>query len=469
MRIQVENVEEAWRRLARGDFQSAADLSARLLQVSPDEVSALCCNAMANWQLGNDISVCLEQLRRAVQLAPEVSSIRHNLATVLASNGDIEAACAIFAKAIELKPDDTEAFHGLTQNHRFTEETPVVRQMVSLYSSGSLSQRQQEFVCFGLAKAYSDLGRSQRAMHFCIEANWLAQRPYDADKPRAELAELRRLNASGALRQVAPGEEESPAPVFIVGMPRSGTTLVETILARHPDVYAGGEMLHMFNVEQTLLQWARQQRGYRGGPHEMLGLVPRHYFTRNGEAVLRRIERAAGRPFRIFTDKLPENSQRLGLIAKVFPKARVIYMRRHALDCCLSNLFQRFAMGHGFAFRQDLLGERYRQVAETMQLWRQTIDLPILDVSYEALVANPEPMIRRIIDFVGLAWDDACLHPEQASRRIMTASQYQVKQPINRHSVDRWREYQDWIQPLIAALGGFQRIEAEQREVAALT
>jgi hypothetical protein len=104
-----------------------------------------------------------------------------------------------------------------------------------------------------------------------------------------------------------------------------------------------------------------------------------------------------------------------------------------------------------------------------MQLWRQTIDLPILDVSYEALVANPEPMIRRIVDFVGLSWDDACLHPEQASRRIMTASQYQVKQPINRHSVDRWREYQDWIQPLIAALGGFQRIEAEQREVAALT
>lgn len=463
MRIEVENSEEAWKRLARGDFQGAADISGRLLKVSPDDVSALCCNAMANWQLGDDIARSIEQLQRATTLAPDVSSIRHNLATVLASNGEIEAACANFLKAVELRPDDTEAFHGFTQNHRFTEESALVRQMVDAYASGRLTQREQEFVCFGLAKAYSDLGRSKRAIHFCIEANWLARRAYDAEKPRADLAELRRMHASRALRDIPAGSEQSRAPVFIVGMPRSGTTLVETILARHPEVYAGGEMLHMFSVEQTLLQWARNHRGYEGGPYGMLGLVPQDFFTRNAQAVLNRVTKAAQRPFTVFIDKLPENSQRLGLIAKVFPGACIIHMRRHALDCAMSNFFQRFALGHGFAFRQDLLGERYRQVAETMQIWKDALDLPIMDVSYEALVQDPEPMIRRIVDFIGLPWNDACLHPEKASRRIMTASQFQVKQPINGHSVDRWREYEEWIGPLIASLGGLDWIEADYR------
>jgi len=461
-------VDEAWQRLARGDYRGAAELSAAALKRRPDDGSALSCNAMANWQLGGDIEQSLAQMRRVVTMAPNAASARHNLATLLASKGDTEAACESFLKAIALKPDDTEAFHGLTQNFHFREETALVRQMLAHYAAGVLPRVPREFLCFGLAKVYSDLKQPQQAMHFCLEANWLAERPYDAERPRADLAELRRLIESGALRNVQAGAEASRAPVFIVGMPRSGTTLVESVLARHPEVYAGGEMLHMFQVEQALLTWARQSRGLTGGPHEMLTLIPPDYFTRNGQAVLERVEAAAARSFSVFTDKLPENSQRLGLIAKVFPNARVIHVRRHALDCCLSNLFQRFALGHGFAFRQDLLGERYRQVAETMQLWKRSLPLEVMDVSYEALVADPEPNIRRLVAFAGLEWNDACLSPEQADRKIMTASQYQVKQPINRASVERWRDYERWIEPLIAALGGHDWIAAEQQEISAL-
>jgi hypothetical protein len=193
--------------------------------------------------------------------------------------------------------------------------------------------------------------------------------------------------------------------------------------------------------------------------------MPAEYFAKNAAVVLERVGAAAGRPIKLFTDKLPENSQRLGLISLLFPEARIIYVRRHALDCCISNLFQRFALGHGFAFRQDLLGERYRQVGETMQLWKRALDLPILDVSYEALVSDPEPAIRRIVAFAGLAWTDACLTPERADRRIMTASQFQAKQPINRNSLDRWRVYEEWLAPLIESLGGHASIEAERREV----
>jgi len=464
----MPDVGDAWARFTRGDFRGAADLSHRLLALAPDDPAILCCNAVSNWQLGADIDVCVATMRRAVKLAPEDAWIWHNFATLLASKGNFDEACQGFIKAIELKPDDTEAFYGLSQNFKFTEETDLVRQMLAEYSSGRLSQKAQEFVCFGLAKVYNDLGKARRAIHFCIEGNWLAQRAYDAEKPRSDLVELRRMAAAGGFGSIAANDQETAAPVFIVGMPRSGTTLIETILARHPQVYAGGEMSHMSDVEHALLNWARTNRNYAGGPYDMLKDIPHEFFSRNAAAVLNRVATAAGRPFSVFTDKWPANSQRLGLISLLFPKARIIYVRRHPLDCCISNLFQHFTRGNGFAFRQDLLGERYRQVAETMQIWKQTLALPILDVSYEALVTNPEPVIRNIVGFAGLDWDAACLSPEQADRHVLTASQWQVKQPINTSSVDRWRDYEEWLQPLIASLGGLAWIEGEHREMTAL-
>jgi hypothetical protein len=456
---------DAWALCGRGSFDEAAELSARLLEADPQNASALCCLAMCHWQLGIEPEKCLADLERAVRMAPDEAQIHHNLATVLASEGEIEEADAHFFRALELKPDDAEAFYGLSQNYRFTEESALVRSMLAYYSSGQFTPRAREYACFGLAKAFSDLGQVDRAMHFCLEGNWLAQRPYDAEVPRANIAELRTLAGRDALRQIPAASFRPPAtPIFIVGMPRSGTTLVETILARHSAVFAGGETTLMLEVERALYTWCQQERGYAGGPYGMLAELPPDYFTRNAQAVMRRIGTAAGkRAFSAFTDKLPENTQRLGLIAKLFPTARIVYVRRHPLDCCLSNLFQHFARGNGFAFSQTLLGERYRLVAETVELWRGALDVPILDVSYELLTANPEPAIRRILDFAGLGWEAACLSPEQARRRIMTASQYQVRQAINRNSVDRWRAYEPWLQPLIAALGGMEWIAAEQQ------
>jgi hypothetical protein len=223
-------------------------------------------------------------------------------------------------------------------------------------------------------------------------------------------------------------------------------------------------MRHLPDVERALLRWSRQQ-GFGGGLHEMLGQVPQEFFTGNAKAVVSRVEGAAGvRRFSVFTDKLPENTQRLGLISRLFPDARIINMRRHALDCCISTLFTHFTRDNGYGFRQALLGERYRQVAETMTLWKSALDLPILDVSYEALVSDPEPNIRRILKFCGLSWEPACMMPERSDRVVLSANQRQVRQPINNASVGRWRRYEEWIQPLIESLGGLEWIEAEQRD-----
>jgi hypothetical protein len=466
----MPTVADAWSLCGRGDFRAAAELSRQLLAVSPRDGSALACRALCLWQLGGEAGPAIADLRRAAELAPEDGGIQHNLATVLASVGQLEEARENYRAAIALKPDDTQAFYALTQNSRFTEETDLVRRMLALYAGGELNQRQQEYVCFALAKVYDDLGNHQRAMHFCIEGNWVARRPYDGETPRADLAELRQMVASGAFKRLKPANPVAgPRPVFVVGMPRSGTTLVETILSRHPEVLAGGELPHIGEVETALLNWSRDEMGYKGGANGMLAQVPRDYFNRNAEAVMARVRALPrGGSASAFTDKLPENTQRLGLISLLFPNARIIHVRRHPLDCCVSNLFLHFQRGSGYAFSQTLLGERYRQVAETMELWKSTLKLPILEVSYEALVSNPEPLIRRMVAFAGLDWNEACLTPHESARSIGTANQFQVRQPINTGSVGRWRHYEAWLEPLIAALGGPGTIQRDEKELAQL-
>src|SRR6185312_10489048 len=211
-------------------------------------------------------------------------------------------------------------------------------------------------------------------------------------------------------------------PLFIVGMPRSGTTLVESILARHPDVVALGESSAMLDLEATA--YGRPNPSRRSiSRHELMLDLDRDWLKARAEEWGRHVASQARRPFTIVTDKLPENAVRLGLIKRLLPKARVIHVRRHPLDTGVSNFFQRFSSGQGFSTRLDWIGIRTRQVADSMAIWKGALDLPILDVSYEKLVADPEPEARRLVAFADLDWTDACLTPEKATSSVRTASQ----------------------------------------------
>ncbi|HEX4297789.1 MAG TPA: sulfotransferase [Devosia sp.] len=462
----LPELDLAWTLLQQQRFAEAAAQAQQVLGRHPGNISALACHAMANWKAEGDIATSIAEMQRAVAAAPAEASLRHNLATLLASSGDVAGAAGQFREALRIKPDDTLAFYGLTQNMKFREAVEPVPAMVALAADPGLGAGRREMLLFGLAKVFDDLGSPEKAMEYALEANRLGARPFEWGGETRSLEELQELARLDGFSRMRTSGHPSRAPLFIVGMPRSGTTLVEAILARHPEVLALGESNQIRDAE--VAAYLRRPVASRNvGRQQLMLELDRDWLAARAEEMAGRWAARARAPFAVATDKLPENAVRLGLIKRLFPNARVIHVRRHPLDTGVSNFFQRFAAGQGYSTRLDWIGARTRQVADSMEIWKRSLDLPILDVSYERLVADPEPQSRRIVAFAGLAWTDACLSPEQATHSILTASQWQVRQPINTASVARWQRYAPWLGPMIEAMGGMEWIETEVADIAA--
>ena len=236
-------------------------------------------------------------------------------------------------------------------------------------------------------------------------------------------------------------------PVFIIGMPRSGTSLVEQILSCHPQVHAAGELRNLMHLGNDL------GLGFqKPGPEVCDSSLDRARLTAASVSYLQSLRALAGDATRV-TDKMPYNFERLGLIALLFPKARVIHCHRHPLDSCLSCYFLNFYRGNFQTCDLRHMGLYYRQYQRLMEHWRDVLDLAMLEVSYEAHVEDPEKTCREILAFLDLDWDPACLQFHKSERYVRTASRDQVNKPIYRTSVGRWKNYETHIGPLKEALG----------------
>ena len=241
---------------------------------------------------------------------------------------------------------------------------------------------------------------------------------------------IRTLTPDHFTRRAAFGAD-SELPVLIVGMPRSGTTLVEQILSSHPEIAGGGELTFWGDKANALAVAG-----------VALSEEAAHELAAKYLALLRRIGPAAHR----VTDKMPQNYMHLGLIHMVFPRARTIHCRRDPIDTCLSIYFTHFGLMKDYAFERRGIIFFYEQYLSLMAHWRRVLPPDrFLEVDYEALVADPEPVTRRIIDFCGLDWDDACLRSENNPRVVSTASMWQARQRIYQTSVERWRRYEPWL------------------------
>jgi tetratricopeptide (TPR) repeat protein len=386
--------------------------------------------------------------REALRLAPNRADVHNNLGHACRDLGQFDEAKREYSAALRLNPRDVKTYYNLSVIHRFTPADQLTVEAIEAAAArGDLPAFERRQVHFALGKAYDDLGQYDRAFSHFHEGNELARTDFDR---RLFVWLVERMEAwFPKSRFRAGGDSGNPSqlPVFIVGMPRSGTSLVEQIIASHPQVYGCGELADVDIIANGL--WGDRLSG-SVVPAPPPGLEPKR-LAELAEAHLQRRRAVCGNALRV-TLKMPTNFFHLGLIALLFPKARVIHCRRDPLDTCLSCFFTDFKKCPPYHYRLEDLGLYYRLYLRLMDHWRAVLPLPMLEVQYEDLVARPEELSRRMIDFCGLAWDDRCLRYYETRRPVQTLSVWQVRQPIFTSSINRWKHYIQHLEPLLRAL-----------------
>jgi len=386
-------------------------------------------------------------LERAVELDPHNPSYWFNLGASAKFNGDFARAEAAYEQAVKLNPDADKALAALAHLRRQTAESTAVRRLRQRLQHFDGSLQDEMRVSFALAKALDDTGRYAESFELIhtVSRRWRETINYRiADDEQMFRALLEGFDRD-ALAAVGAGHP-SAEPIFIVGMPRTGTTLTERIVSSHSAVFAAGELNHF----GRLVRIAAQARANPDFDVARVRSVLAGDLTRLGKAYIDNTRPATGHTPR-FIDKMPLNFLYAGFIAQALPNARIICLRRNPMDTCLSNFRQLFSLRSAYyAYSYDLLdcGRYYLLFDALMRHWDALFPGRILTLQYETLVTEQEARSRELLDFCGLEWEPACLdfHANQAP--VATASSAQVREPMYRSAVARWRHYAAELQPL---------------------
>ena len=434
-----------------GQLPAASGLCRKALRVWPDWPPALHLLGAIAIKSG-DIDGGIKLVRRAISGEANNALYHYNLGTAYRQIGQLDDARREIESAIALDPHNPEYFHSISDLKRFSPDDPHLAAMERLAGHmGSLTLAAQTKLNFALAKAYSDLGRHADCFRHLLRGNTLrrAQVRYDEAEALNWFAQIRAVFDRALLDSKAGAGYPSPLPVFVVGMPRSGTTLVEQLLASHPSVHGAGEINDMEEQVARLRAGADRTIGYPA----CVPLLSPGQLQAFGKAYTSGLRRRAPRALRI-TDKTVSQVAYLGLIHLALPEARIVYVQRNPLDICFSCYSLLFDHGQHFSYDQGELGRYCRAYIELMAHWRALLPPDrFLEVRYEAVIADPETEARRLIDFCGLDWDPRCLAFHETQRPVLTASAAQVRRPIYQTSRDRSAPYRKHLGPLIAALG----------------
>jgi tetratricopeptide (TPR) repeat protein len=473
---------------AAGDSLAAETALRNALTIDPS-------SARTRFYLANQL-VNVGKLAEAEQLIQELRCtedsdrlvLKLTHAKILEHQGDIAGAAAILDAIDEQErrnPDVAIIYAIVREQQGRTAEALEI--LETALKSHELAAIAGIGIHFSLGDLYDSLGRYDEAFRAYQLGNANRKKAFvKIDRPGepAGAATDRLLHAYEPLRY-----ERSPAstletdlPIFILGMPRSGTSLTEQILASHSWVYGGGELSALRDFVRETYDASPAKKATL--PLEIVDtdpssdsncLVPKGWesitaeqLTTLGTRYLNYVRGLNGEARRI-TDKMPYNYFLVPLIAKIYPRAKIIHCRRHPLDTCLSCFFQNFTGGSEYAFDLVELGEFYRDYLRIMAHWRDELQVPMLELEYEQLVQDPEPNVRMILDFCDLPWEANCMTFHKSKRTINTASYQQVRKPIYTKSAGRWRNYEKHLDPLIEALG-IDRAELEgDRNVSVVT
>ena len=408
------------------------------------------------------------EYRKVIELSPEFAAAHNNLGIVLQQAGEVEEAKASYLAALDhqsdyaevylnlgvlsrelgklkeaeahcinaiaVKPDFAEAYRNLATIKSFQTEDEHYRQMRRLYDSSNSSLDDRCRICFALAKANEDMGEYERAYGLYVEGNALRKEQLGYEFSNDDQLFERVQYQYPRLKNVACDKSDglgSPVPILLVGMPRSGTTLVEQIISSHSEILGAGELSAITKRGLDFATGARE-------------VTPRNLtdFRHGYQGDLR-----AGSPDTQFvSDKTPDNFLFVGLIAAAFPDFKIVHVARNPAATCWANFRQYFLESNlGFSYSLEDLVRYYRRYSRLMEFWKGEMGELIYSVNYESLTENPELETRALISYLGLAWEDACLSPQDNNRRVATASNVQIRQGIYTGSSEKWKRYKPYL------------------------
>lgn len=400
-----------------------------------------------------DLAAAMAAFRSGIEAAPDSADLHMAYAQMQEDFADREGAEASFRRALALRPDWPVALEGLLTLSREKTEPALIARAQALVEDPRRPDADRANVGFGLGKVYDARGEYEQAMRVWRQANAARRRQFGGfDRARASERVDRIITAFSAERMGSLAGQGHPdaQPVFVLGMPRSGTSLVEQIIAVHPDAYGYGELKEISTLARQMPTRCGSIQRWPEAIEAVDGRVLREAASAYLEVLNHRHPQA---PDKRSVDKAPLNFFHVGLIALLFPQARILWCLRDPRDVCVSIYGENFALEQAFATDLADLGFYYREHLRLMRHWQAVLGKRIAVCRYEAMIEDPEQGARGVIAAAGLPWDDVCLRFHEQDRPVLTPSRWQVRQPIYTSASGRWKRYENWLAPLLDALG----------------
>lgn len=431
-------LSNVWFKLRKSEIAIAYAREA--LKLNPRHLQTLL--LLSSALLTHDTAEAQRLMEEAEAIAPHDLSVQTYKGQLLEFIGDKQGAWECVSAALKGGAADTAAaLVAASVAPALGKADEAITLMEQLASRPGIPSGAQRALRFTLAKLCDKVSQYDRAFENAVIANRLKNVSFNLNASQVSLNRLKSVYSEAAASTLPRSRNHSELPVFIVGMPRSGTSLLEQILSCHSKVHSRGEVGDIKDLTTSIPYF----------PDGVRNLTPEK-FDAMAEAYLQRLSALAPSATRI-TNKMPGNYFHLGLISQVFPDARIINCRRDPRDICLSNFTTDFMVGHYFTYELETLALVCKDYQELMEHWKRVLPIAILDVRYENLIADPQTWVAKVLDFCGLEWEDACLNFHKSDRQVVTASYDQVRKPLYNTSVARWKHYERHLEPVSRILG----------------
>jgi tetratricopeptide (TPR) repeat protein len=430
------------------ESQNAIEAIDKAIELAP-EVPIYYARKAALLHVANEVDQSLVVIEKAIELAPNFILSYITKAEALIAVNRTDEAKKVIAHAMEIDPESSLPYFTYSNLTTFESEDDKIFQIMlgmqekadkmGLSFSSSLN--------FAIANAYEKMKLDDKAFTYYQEANKKRRLtlPYHVEQAPEAFAAIKKEYSKEHLASMEGKGCESKSPIFIVGMPRSGTTLTEQIISSHPDVYGAGELPDVSRARRPFGTLTQENAKEMGELYVELSRA-----------------RQKGGDFKHVSDKMPGNYNNIGLITSILPNAKIIHCCRNPMDTALSNFKQNFMSGQYWSYDLDEMADEFLRYQDMMAYWHEVLPGRVLDINYEDTVTDLETQARKMIDFIGLEWNDACLAPHKKKRAVLTASKMQVTQPVYKTSVEKWKRFEKQLQPLVRKLRPDEALPVEE-------